>query len=186
MNYSYSCIIPECYADTNLVQTLLQMKGANHQKSCGQVTHELQKAFKDKFAIGIIDLDKKQSEYSEKSVEIAHSKELSVCRHPDSHHYLIKINNVLESFIISCSKEVGVDLSPLGLPFEVDALMKRTKKQEAKNDPKLSNFFKKLVTSTEMSLLKDVLEYLYKSTYDVKDDEIVQIFQNHGFMDEKE
>lgn len=85
MNYSCSCIIPECYADTNLVQTLLQTKGANHQKSCGQVTNELQKTFKDKFAVGIIDLDKRQSEYSENCVEIAHSNELSVCRHPDSH-----------------------------------------------------------------------------------------------------
>lgn len=184
MKFDCSCIIPECYADTNLVQTLLQMRGANHQKSCGQVTKKLQSTFKDKFAVGIIDLDEKQSDYSEKSVEIAHSAEITVCRHPKTHHYLIKINNVLESFIINCAKEVGVDLSPLGLPFEVDALMKRTKKQEAKNDPELSNYFKKLVSSTEMSLLKDVLEYLYKSTYAVKDNELIQIFKNHGFMNE--
>ena len=184
MKFDYSCIIPECYADTNLVQTLLQMRGANHQKSCGQVTNKLQSTFKDKFAVGIIDLDEKQSDYSEKSVEIAHSAEITVCRHPKTHHYLIKINNVLESFIVNCAKEVGVDLSPLGLPFEVDALMKRTKKQDAKNDPELSNYFKKLVSSTEMSLMKDVLEYLYLSTYSVKDDELIQIFQNHGFMNE--
>ena len=184
MKFDCSCIIPECYADTNLVQTLLQMRGANHQKSCGQVTNELQSKFKDQFAVGIIDLDKKQSDYSEKSVEIARSGELSVCRHPDSHHYLNKINNVLESFIVNCAKEVGVDLSPLGLPFEVDALMKRTKKQEAKNDPELSNYFNKLVSSNEMSLLKEVLEYLYKSTYAVKDDELIRLFQNHGFMNE--
>ena len=90
----------------------------------------------------------------------------------------------MESFVVNCAKEVGVDLSPLGLPFEVDALMKRTKKQEAKNDPELSNYFKKLVSSTEMSLLRDVLEYLYKSTYAVKDEELIHIFQNHGFMNE--
>ena len=185
MKFDCSCIIPECYADTNLVQTLLQMRGANHQKSCGQVTNELQSKFKDQFAVGIIDLDKKQSDYSEESVEIARSTEITVCRHPKTHHYLIKINNVLESFIVNCAKEVGVDLSPLGLPFEVDALMKRTKKQEAKNDPELSNYFKKLTSSKEMSLLKDVLEYLYNSTYAVKDNELIQIFQNHGFMNDR-
>lgn len=185
MKFDCSCIIPECYADTNLVQTLLQMKGANHQKSCGQVTNKLQSTFKDKFAVGIIDLDDKQSDYSEKSVEIARSAEVTVCRHPNTHHYLIKINNVLESFIVNCAKEVGIDLSPLGLPFEVNALMKRTKKQEAKTDPELSNYFKKLSSSTEMSLLKDVLEYLYNSTYAVKDDELIQIFQSHGFMNER-
>ena len=63
MKFNYSCIIPECNADTNLVQTLMQMKGANHQKLCGQVTHELQTKFRDKFAVGIIDLDKQQSCY---------------------------------------------------------------------------------------------------------------------------
>lgn len=26
MKFDYLCIIPECFADTNLVQTLLQMK----------------------------------------------------------------------------------------------------------------------------------------------------------------
>ena len=65
------------------------MKGANHQKSCGQVTNKLQSTFKDKFAVGIIDLDDKQSDYSEKSVEIAHSAEVTVCRHPNTHHYLM-------------------------------------------------------------------------------------------------
>lgn len=182
MNYSYSCIIPECYADTNLVQTLLQTKGANHQKSCGQVTNELRTKFKDKFAVGIIDLDKKQSDYSLECEVIAASSELSVCRHPDSHHYLIKLNNVLESFIINCAKELEIDLSPLGLPLKKDALMKRMKKQEAKNDPALSNYFKKLMPSTEMSLLKDVLDYLYNNTYSVKEEDIVRLFQNRGFM----
>jgi len=31
MKFDCSCIIPECYADTNLVQTLLQMRGANQE-----------------------------------------------------------------------------------------------------------------------------------------------------------
>lgn len=182
MNYSYSCVIPECYADTNLVQTLMQIKGANHQKSCGQVTNELQSRFRDKFAVGIIDLDKEQSNYSKECVVIASSGELSVCRHPNSHHYIIKINNVLENFIVNCAKEVGIDLSPLGLPFETEELMKRTKRQSAKTDPELSNYFKKLASSTEMSLLKEVLNYLHSNTYQSKEDDIVQIFRNYGFM----
>ena len=35
-----------------------------------------------------------------------------------------------------------------------------------------------------MTLLKEVLEYLYKSTYAVKDDELIRIFQNYGFMND--
>lgn len=30
-------IIPECYVDTNVVQTLIRQKGVNHQMSCSQV-----------------------------------------------------------------------------------------------------------------------------------------------------
>lgn len=182
MTFNYSCIIPECYADTNLVQTLLHIKGANHQKSCSQVTRELQTKYKDKFAIGIIDLDKQQSDYARECITIAFSNELSVCRHPNSHHYLIKFNNVLESFIINCAKEVKVDLSPLGLPLEVDALMKRTKKQDAKNDVELTNYFKKISSSTEMVLLREVLDYLFTNTYNAKEQEIILLFRNHGFF----
>lgn len=179
MKFNYSHIIPECNADTNLVQTLMRVKGINHQKSCGQVTNAMQSHFKDQFAIGIIDLDDMQSKYSEESKVIASSKELSVCRHPGTHHYLIKINNVLESFIVSCAIEAGVELSSLGLPLDKNALMKRTKKKEAKTDPQLSNFFKEIATSSEMILLRNVLKYLNEKKYEANDDEIAEFFKSN-------
>lgn len=182
MNFIYSHIIPECNADTNLVQTLLQIQGVNHQKSCGQVTNEMQKRFKDKFAVGVIDLDELQSNYSAECEVIASSDELSVCRHPGTHHYLVKINNVFENFIVNCAKEVQVDFSSLGLPFEKNDLMKRTKKNEAKNDPELTKFFKKLFQATEMGLLKETLQYLNENKYCSTKDGIVMIFQRYGFM----
>lgn len=115
MKLDYLYIIPECYADTNLIQTLLQIKGANHQKSCGQVTNEMKQRFHDDFAVGIIDLDKKQ---------------------------------------------------------------------EAKNDPELTNIFKKLSSSSEMTLLKDVIAFLCKEKYNIKHEAIQEIFHQHGFMTE--
>lgn len=181
MNTDYLCIIPECFADTNLVQTLLRIKGVNHQKSCGQVTNQMQKRFHDDFAVGIIDLDKDQSKYSEESEVIASSAEFSVCRHPGSHHYLIKIHNVLESFIISCASELKINTSLIGFPLKKEELMRRTKKQEAKNNPQLTAFFKKLTASKEMSLLKDVLVYLNSNKYHVNDDELKQLFDKRGF-----
>ena len=180
MDFNNIYIIPECFADTNLIQTLLRIKGVNHQKSCGQVTNEMQKRFRDDFAIGIIDMDKDESTYSSECVVIASSNEFSVCHHPQTKHYLIKIHNVLENFLISCAKEVNVDLSMIGLPLEKEALMKRTKKKEAKTDPQLSNLFKKLSMATEMQLLKEVLEYLSSKKYEVKDVEIKAIFQKYS------
>ena len=185
MKLDYLHIIPECYADTNLIQTLLKIKGVNHQKSCGQVTNEMKKHFQDDFAVGVIDLDKDQSKYAEECETIASSNEFSVCRHPDSNHYLVKIHNILENFIINCAKETGVDLSELGMPLEKEALMKRTKKQEAKNDPQLANLFKQLSSSTEMSLLKEVMDFLCTKKYNVRNEELVSIFQKHGFMTEE-
>lgn len=184
MKLDYLYIIPECYADTNLIQTLLQIKGANHQKSCGQVTNEMKQRFHDDFAVGIIDLDKKQSIYAEECETIASSNEFSVCRHAGTNHYLIKIHNVLENFIIHCAEETGVDLLPLGIPLDRESLMKRTKKQEAKNDPELTNIFKKLSSSSEMTLLKDVIAFLCKEKYNIKHEAIQEIFHQHGFMTE--
>lgn len=184
MDLTYLHIIPECYADTNLVETLLRIKGVNHQKSCGQVTRKMQQSFENDFAVGIIDLDKVQSKYAEECNVIAFSNEFSVCRHSNSHHYLIKIHNVLEKFLINCADEVGVDFSLIGLSKGKEMLMQRTKKQEAKTDSQLSNLFKKLSSATEMSLLKDVLLYLHTEKFNVKNECIISLFQKYGFMTE--
>lgn len=51
--------MPECYADTLLIETLVPCKrGYNHKKSCNEVAKGMQSVFKDKFALGIIDKDK--------------------------------------------------------------------------------------------------------------------------------
>ena len=95
MKDTYLHIVPECFVDTNLVQILMQIKGVNHQNSCGQVTNVIMNKFKDKFAIGIVDKDNLQSKYSNACVEIAHSEEITLCKHPNAQHYLIKINNII-------------------------------------------------------------------------------------------
>ena len=57
-------IIPECYVDTNLIETIVPtVKGYNHQKGAGTVTRLMQSKLKDKFAVGIVDKDKKQCRY---------------------------------------------------------------------------------------------------------------------------
>jgi hypothetical protein len=57
-------IIPECYLDTNLIETLVPPEGDgyNHQMGCPNVAKKMTegKALKDGFALGIIDKDKKK------------------------------------------------------------------------------------------------------------------------------
>jgi len=50
-------IIPECYADTLLIE-ILGFKRPSHQLGIGKVVGIFDKNFKNKFAVGIIDDDK--------------------------------------------------------------------------------------------------------------------------------
>lgn len=45
MNQRADFIIPECYIDTNLVETLVCSGGCNHQKGCNQVAKVMQEKF---------------------------------------------------------------------------------------------------------------------------------------------
>ena len=73
MNQRADYIIPECYVDTNLVETLVCKAGCNHQKGCNQVAKVMQEKFADRFAVGIIDADKRKPGYLNNFNEIASS-----------------------------------------------------------------------------------------------------------------
>jgi hypothetical protein len=57
--------MPECYADTLLIEILVPSKGGyNHKFGCFNVEAEMKSGkLKDQFAVGIIDKDKSQIEY---------------------------------------------------------------------------------------------------------------------------
>lgn len=55
-------IIPECYVDTLLLETIISNnKEFNHQKGCNTVAKRMKENLNDKFALGVIDNDKKTS-----------------------------------------------------------------------------------------------------------------------------
>ena len=58
MARNYTNIIPECYVDTNLIQTLLRVEGVNHQSTCSQVAKGLMKITKHKDSLNNKDLTK--------------------------------------------------------------------------------------------------------------------------------
>lgn len=181
MKNSNLYIIPECYVDTNLVQILLQIKGVNHQYGCGQVTNVMQKHFKDSFSIGIIDNDDLQSNYSKECVAIASSDEIILCKHPNSHHYLIKIKHIMERFILNCAKKQGIDLAANGVPSDLEGLKSLTKSKECLDNPDLKRALKAVCKSNELMLLTEVLEYLKAQKYNSKDADLKNIFSSHGF-----
>ena len=138
-------IIPECYIDTNLVETLVPpTKGYNHQKGCGTVTSVMKDKFKDSFAVGIIDKDKQQVDYlNEFTLINEFNNTLFLYKHNAKHHYIIQISPALERFLIAGAASANISLADYDLPLEFDRFKKISKSINSKEDPR----FKKLIKS---------------------------------------
>lgn len=105
-------IIPECYVDTNLIETLAPTpKGYNHQKGCNNVVKVMKEKLTDKFAVGIVDKDKRQISYVDEFEEITHTDSLYFYKHPDKAHFLIMIAPAVDCFILKCALESNVNIA---------------------------------------------------------------------------
>ncbi len=166
-------IIPECYVDTNLIETIVPPKrrggqqGYNHQKGCGTVTSRMQKEFKDQFALGIIDKDKHQVDYLKEFTEVITIGSLILHKHRSRHHYIIQIYPAIERFMQQCAASVGVALADFGLPEDFDLLKKKSKNINSKEDPKFRELFKKLKKEGAVDVLRlaQWVEYLKETNY---------------------
>jgi hypothetical protein len=138
-------IIPECYVDTNLIETLVPPNGQyNHQKGCGTVTKVMRTRFFDRFAIGIIDKDKIEVEYLREFTEVCTKGSLILHKHKIRHHYIIQIHPAMEKFIMSNAASAGISLSDFDLPTGLDEFKHETKKVNSKNDYRFRRLFKTL------------------------------------------
>ncbi|MCT1523672.1 MULTISPECIES: hypothetical protein [Bacteroidota] len=161
-------IIPECYVDTNLIETLVSpQKGYNHQKGCGTVTKVMKERFSDDFALGIVDKDKKEIDYLKEFTEVHSKGNLILHKHKSRHHYIIQINPAIEQFILTVVNEVGVHLNEYDLPDSIDALKKVSKSVNSKNDQRFKRLFKdiKKIGGNELNILSSWVEHLKSNTY---------------------
>jgi hypothetical protein len=166
-------IIPECYIDTKLIKALIPPQTKyNHQKGCPTVVKVMQEKFKDDFAVGIIDRDKKELGYVEQfNLVVEVSDTLQLLRHRSKNHYLIFICPAVEKWIIDCASDAGILLSDYGLPNDFRLLMKITKKSTDENNDIYSSNFKDLFKSlrtqnpTKVAVLIFWIEYLKANPY---------------------
>lgn len=177
MNVDLS-IIPECFVDTNLIETINPpKKGYNHQKGCGNVAKTMQNKFKDSFAVGIIDRDKKEIKYLDEFELKVTTTELFLFQHPTKPHFIIQISPAVESFIMDCAKQNKIDLEGFGLPDNINELKKITKKQTSKRNPQLSRLFTELKNKNapQIVTLSNWISYLKENTYHSNIDKIKNI-----------
>lgn len=157
-------VIPECYVDTNLTETLTGIV-CNHQKGCANVVKQMMEKRSDRFALGIIDKDKRTVGYVSEFDLVAENECLQVLKHKTRPHYLIYIIPAVEGFVLRAAEESKVSLSDYGLPTELKELTKVSKQQDSKNDPRFAQLFMALKDSKGPRLLQAVVEYLRANQY---------------------
>lgn len=157
-------IVPECYIDTNLVNTLIG-KSCNHQKGCPTVFKVMNERLKDSFAIGVIDKDKREPKAMESFIPICNNEYIYLYKHETRPHYIIQVSPAEEVFILHAAEELGINLSDFGLPDDMESLKQYTKKADAKNSSLFTSLFHVLKEAPTLKTMNMILDYLLANKY---------------------
>lgn len=157
-------IVPECYVDTNLTETLTGFI-CNHQKGCPAVAKQMKEKMQDRFALGIIDKDKRKVSYADEFELLAKNDSLELLKHPQKPHYIIYIKPAVERFIFKAVEELNLKLSDFKLPDDFEAFKRESKNQDTKKDSRFKQLFKALSNASDMQLLRNLIVYLQANPY---------------------
>lgn len=177
MNQRADYIIPECYVDTNLVETLVCNAGCNHQKGCNQVAKVMQEKFADRFAVGIIDADKRKPSYLNSFNEIASSEHIKLYKHSVRPHFIILVHPAIDGFILSCAEAGCIDLTKFELSPVLKEFTAQTKNTMSNKDSRFKRLFKSMEEVGEIKLMKNLIKYLVAAKYRASNDALSAIFR---------
>ena len=122
-------ILTECYVDTLLAEIVSSpKKGYNHQHCCTKVLETMKGKFLNNAALGIIDDDKSApKDLADFSLLKKHNERLSIYKHKDKPHYVVKIGKAVEDFILKNAERCDIVLSEYNLPSDLEGLRMITK-----------------------------------------------------------
>ena len=171
-------IIPECYIDTAIVESLMNTDGVNHQKGCNNVARTMQTArhLKDSFAIGIIDKDKRKPSYVQQFTQLGKTEHIELMRHREKNHFIIRIIPAMDAFIMDTAAKENISLDNYNLPTDMTDFKSVTKQTTSKDDVRFKKLFRDLKDSDEFHLLKNILSYLLAHRYNAQDRHLEQFF----------
>ena len=170
-------IIPECYIDTNLIETLVCNGGCNHQKGCNQVAKVMQEKFAERFAVGIIDADKRRPGYLNEFQEIASSEHIKLFRHRSRSHFIILVEPAADGFILSCASAAEINMADYDLSPNLKEFTAQTKNVMSNKDPRFKKLFNSMREVGEIKLLSELISYLATNTFCATNDGIKEIFK---------
>lgn len=169
-------ILPECYIDTNLIETLVppQHRGYSHQTGCGSVARKMQHTFANDFALGIIDKDKAEIAYLKEFTEVIAAGNLRLHKHTNRNHYIIQIQPAIERFMLDNAIAAAISLNDYGLPTDFTALKKRSKSINSRTDHNFKSLFKALkrAGTPEINRLAAWITYLRNNPYNADTEEL--------------
>ncbi len=162
-------IIPECFLDTLLVETLVfPTKAYNHQKGCNTVCKVMREELNDSFALGILDDDgtTRRPDYLKKEFKlVAEHYQVQLYKHTEKHHYLI-LHPPIENWLVKQAEENNLALADYELPTDLKSLRKITKVASSKNDHRFKRLFRDLTNQNAegLGVLKKWTTYLKEHT----------------------
>ena len=172
-------IIPECYADTLLIETLVPTeKGYNHQHNCFKVEATMKGLAT--FAVGIVDKDKKQIKYLDKFQVIDTVQgDLILWRHADKqmHHWIVQICPALERLLLKICEAEKIDISDLGVNA-LEGMKYYTKSTSRLNNPRLLTLFREIAKLNENVIVRKLrgwIQILKEKNYNVDINELINV-----------
>jgi hypothetical protein len=166
-------VMSECYADTLLIEALVPSeRGYNHKMGCFKVEAEMKTGkLRDRFAVGILDNDKRQIKYLDEFALIDQIEGfLKLWKHTVRNHYVIQICPALERWIIKVCEIRSINLLDFGLSSELKELTNYTKTRSSLEDEKLKNLFNVISENNDVDLvnkLRNWIRILKERNYNV-------------------
>lgn len=176
-------IIPECFIDTNLIETLVppdeigRLRIYNHKKGCNAVVKEMKEEFSDNFALGIMDKDKVRLKYLDEFDKFE-QQNLTLYFHKNTSkkHYII-LHPPIEQWILNVAEQANISLKNYDLPTSLNKIKEITKRESSKKDEKFKQLFRDLKSNNanEIVLLTKWIKYLKVHPHDANITELQQL-----------
>ncbi len=165
-------ILPECEADTRVVNIIMEIKqSVRHRGGINEVVEPLknQKSFLfNDSALAIVDEDKlpnnkRKSNYPNyflEFVDIKSTERLSLKKHKIKAHYLIEIKPAIEVWLLNEAIAVNVNPTEYNLSANLKELIIETKKKEIERNEDFTRFIKALKRNNapSITLLKEWID----------------------------
>ena len=142
-------LLPECFGDTFLVNTLADAD-SNHKRSITQVFAALKNEFSKRKAVGIIDDDRKKDAYYNEFIVVEETDCFKHMAHPNKLHFLIVIKKDLEDLIIKCGEKTKTKHRLL----DVGPLKRAMKSMNVSKDPEVKDLLNTLLQKKAEPLLR--------------------------------